>query len=70
MSTPRCGDPDLASLDDLVEQITVDAHDDDETLRAFRQALEDHAAAPATASSSASRFRSSRSTTMATSAVG
>ena len=46
MSAPRHGDRDLASLDELVEQITVDANSYDEKLRAFRRALEDHAAPP------------------------
>ena len=36
----------LAELDDLVGQITVNAHSNDETFRAFRQALEDHAGTP------------------------
>jgi hypothetical protein len=46
MSAPRHGDRYLASLDELVEQMTVDAHSDDQKLWAFRQALEDHAAPP------------------------
>ena len=46
MSAPRHGDRDLASMDELVEQIAVDAHSDDQKLWAFRQALEDHAAPP------------------------
>lgn len=36
-------------LSDLVEQIIVDAYDDDEQLSAFRQAIEDEAALPADA---------------------
>jgi hypothetical protein len=46
MSAPGHGDRDLASLDELVEQITVDAYSNDEKLWTFRQALEDHAAPP------------------------
>lgn len=37
---------DLADLDRLIEEITVDAYDDDEKLWAFRQAFEDNGAAP------------------------
>ena len=35
-----------AVLDDLIEEITADAHGDDEKLRAFRQAVEDHIPVP------------------------
>lgn len=37
---------DLADLDRLIEEITVDAHGDDENLWAFRQAFEDDVAVP------------------------
>jgi len=46
MSALRRGERDSALVDDLVRQITGDAHGDDEKLQAFRQAFEDHAAAP------------------------
>ena len=46
MGAPPVGDYDLALVDELVRQITTDAHSDDEKLQAFRQALEDRAAAP------------------------
>ena len=46
MSHPGRGGADLASLDDLVEQITARARGDDEKLRAWHQAFEDHIAAP------------------------
>ena len=35
-----------ATLDALIEAITVDAHRDDEKLWAFRQAFEDHIVVP------------------------
>jgi hypothetical protein len=38
---------DTASLDKLVEEITVDANGDDEQIWAFRQAFEDHVSLPA-----------------------
>ena len=40
-------DKDLATLDELIEEITVDAYGDDEKLWAFRQAFEDNVALPA-----------------------
>jgi hypothetical protein len=46
MGAPPVGDRDLALVDELVRQITADAHSDEEKLQAFRQALEDRAAAP------------------------
>jgi hypothetical protein len=38
---------DLAALDELIEEITVDAYGDDEPLWAFRQAFEDEFSLPA-----------------------
>ena len=38
--------PDAASLDELVEEITVDANGEDEQLWAFRQAFEDNVSVP------------------------
>ena len=46
MGGPPAGDRDLALVDELVRQITADAHSDDERLRAFRRAFEDHAGTP------------------------
>ena len=44
---PRHGDDQaLATIDALIETITVDAHGDDEKLWAFRQAFEDHIVVP------------------------
>ena len=44
MSPPRKQRPDaLKELDELIEQITVDAYGEDEQLWAFRQAFEDEA---------------------------
>jgi hypothetical protein len=43
----HCDDQAQAMLDALIEEITVDAHGDDETLWAFRQALEDKHRCPA-----------------------
>lgn len=40
-------DKDLAALDELIEEITVDAYGDDEQLWAFRQAFEDDVTLPA-----------------------
>ena len=40
-------DKDLAALDELIEEITVDAYGDDEKLWAFRQAFEDDVTLPA-----------------------
>ncbi len=40
---------DSAGLDELIEEITVDAYGDDEQLWAFRQACEDNLALPADA---------------------
>jgi hypothetical protein len=37
---------DAASLDELVEEITVDANGEDEQLWAFRQAFEDNVSVP------------------------
>lgn len=36
----------LDNLDNLIEEITVDAYGDDEKLWAFRQAFEDHVTVP------------------------
>ena len=48
MSPPRKQRPDaLKELDELIEQITVDAYGEDEQLWAFRQAFEDEAKFPA-----------------------
>jgi hypothetical protein len=48
MSPPRKQRPDaLKELDELIEQITVDAYGEDEQLWAFRQAFEDEANLPA-----------------------
>ncbi|MDY6823515.1 MAG: tetratricopeptide repeat protein [Thermodesulfobacteriota bacterium] len=48
MSTPDSKkDKKLGALDDLIEEITVDAYGDDEQLWAFRQAFEDDVALPA-----------------------
>jgi len=38
---------DIAGLDKLIEEITVDAYGDDEQLWAFRQAFEDDVSLPA-----------------------
>lgn len=46
MSNPGRGDPDLASLDHLVDQITARAQGDDEELRAWHRAFKDHVAVP------------------------
>lgn len=40
-------DNDLAGLDELIEEITIDAYGDDEQLWAFRQAFEDALSLPA-----------------------
>jgi len=40
-------DQELRALDELIEEITVDAYGDDEQLRAFRQAFEDEVPLPA-----------------------
>ena len=37
---------DLAALHELIEEITVDAYNDDEKLRAFRQVIEDEVSFP------------------------
>jgi len=41
------GNKELDALDGMIEEITVDAHGDDEKLQAFRQAFEDDVALPA-----------------------
>ena len=41
------GNKDLDVLDEMIEEITVDAYGDDEQLWAFRQAFEDHVELPA-----------------------
>ena len=46
MSRTRQDDRDLADLDGLIEQITVDACGDGEALWAFRQAFEDNVTVP------------------------
>ncbi len=46
MSRARRDQRSLADLDELIEEITVDAYNDDEKLWAFRQALEDNVALP------------------------
>ncbi len=46
MSRAGRDDKNLADLDELIEEITVDAYGDDETLWAFRQALEDNVPLP------------------------
>jgi hypothetical protein len=43
---PRASRPGRAALDELIEQITVDAYGEDEQLWAFRQAFEDRVAVP------------------------
>lgn len=43
----RKGRQDFAGLDELIEEITVDAYGDDEQLWAFRQVLEDEISLPA-----------------------
>ena len=43
MSRAGRDDKKLADLDELIEEITVDAYGDDEQLWAFRQAFEDNA---------------------------
>ena len=48
---------DVASLDELVEEITVDANGEDEQLWAFRQAFEDNVSVPARRPSLASRLK-------------
>ena len=57
-------------LDALIEEITMNARGDDERLWAFRQAFEDHIAAPSDAFVIANRSRLSNSATTGTSAVG
>jgi tetratricopeptide (TPR) repeat protein len=47
MSNQNSGDMDLEALDQMIEEITVDAYDDDEQLWAFRQAFEDDVLLPA-----------------------
>ena len=47
MSRKGRQDNDLAGLDELIEEITVDAYGDDEQLWAFRQAFEDEVSLPA-----------------------
>ena len=47
MSTKGNRENDLAALDKLVNEITVDAYGDDEKLWAFRQAFEDDITLPA-----------------------
>lgn len=49
MSRKRSHDDDLARLDELIEEITVDAYGDVEQLWAFRQAFEDKVELPADA---------------------
>ena len=46
MSRAGRDDRNLADLDELIEEITVDAYGDDEKLWAFRQALEDNVTLP------------------------
>ena len=46
MSRAGRGDKRLADLDELIDEITVDAYGDDETLWAFRQAFEDTVSLP------------------------
>lgn len=46
MSRPKHADKKRTDLDDLIEEITVDAYGDDEKLCAFRQAFEDHVTVP------------------------
>ena len=48
---------DAASLDELVEEITVDANGEDEQLWAFRQAFKDNVSVPARRPSLASRLK-------------
>ena len=47
MSRKGRQDNDLTALDELIEDITVDAYGDDEQLWAFRQAFEDEVSLPA-----------------------
>jgi len=47
MDRENNNDADLAALDELIEEITVDAYGDDEQLWAFRQVIEDEVALPA-----------------------
>jgi hypothetical protein len=49
--------PNTASLDELIEEITVDASGNDEQLWAFRQAFEDNIDVPCDATVSASRLK-------------
>ena len=46
MSRAGRDDKNLADLDELIEEITVDAYGDDEKLWAFRQAFEDNVTLP------------------------
>jgi hypothetical protein len=46
MSLAGRDEKNLAGLDELIEEITVDAYGDDEKLWAFRQAFEDHVTVP------------------------
>jgi hypothetical protein len=46
MSRAGRDDKNLANLDELIEEITVDAYGDDEALWAFRQAFEDSGILP------------------------
>lgn len=47
MSRKDHRDNNLTALDELIEEITVDAYGDDEKLWAFRQAFEDDVTLPA-----------------------
>ncbi len=46
MSRTKRGDSDFAVLDDLIDEITVDAYGNDEQLWAFRQGFEDNVSVP------------------------
>lgn len=43
MGATRCGDPDL---DDLITELTIDCHDEDEQLQAFENAFDEDAHFP------------------------
>ena len=47
MSRKRQNDKDMTALDDLIEEIIVDAYGEDEQLSAFRQVIEDEVPLPA-----------------------
>jgi hypothetical protein len=59
-----------AALDELIEEITVDAHGEDEQLWAFRQAFEDNVTLPTEGSVVGEPVQVIASTTMGMSGAG